>query len=41
MYVNGKMIPIQTISGMGAGESRIKNNIGGCKFRYDILEQLL
>jgi hypothetical protein len=34
MYVNGKMRPVETISGMGVG---IKKNDGGCEFNYDIL----
>jgi hypothetical protein len=35
MYVNGKMRPTETISGMREGE--IKENDGGGKFKYDIL----
>jgi hypothetical protein len=34
MYVNGKLRPVETILGMGAG---IKENDGGGKFNYDIL----
>jgi hypothetical protein len=35
MYVNGKMIPVETIPGMGEG--RIKENDGEGKFKYDTL----
>jgi hypothetical protein len=34
MYANVKMIPVETILGMGAG--RIKENGGGGEFKYDI-----
>jgi hypothetical protein len=33
MYVNAKMIPIETIPGMGGG---IKERDGGDEFKYDI-----
>jgi hypothetical protein len=39
MYVNGKMIPVETIPGMGEGE--IKENDGVGEFNYDTLEELL
>jgi hypothetical protein len=42
MYVNGKMISVETIPGMGKGE--MKENSGGCEFKYyifDILQELL
>jgi hypothetical protein len=35
MYVNGKMRPVETISGMGEGG--IKKNDGWGEFNYDIL----
>jgi hypothetical protein len=34
MYVNAKMISVQTIPGMGEGG--VKENDGGCDFKYDI-----
>jgi hypothetical protein len=34
MYANGKMSPVETIPGMGAG---VKENDGGGGFNYDIL----
>jgi hypothetical protein len=35
MYINGKMIPVETISEIqGAG---IKENVGGGELKYDIL----
>jgi hypothetical protein len=34
MYVNGKMIPVETISGIEGGE--IKENGGGGESKYDI-----
>jgi hypothetical protein len=34
IYENGKIIPIETIPGMGG---RIKENDGGGEFNYDIL----
>jgi hypothetical protein len=34
MCINGKMRPVETIPGMGAGE--IKENDGGGEFKYDI-----
>jgi hypothetical protein len=34
MYVNGKMIPVETAPGMGVG----KENDGGGKFKYDIFD---
>jgi hypothetical protein len=37
MYVNGKMIPIETIPGMGQG---IKENGGRGEFNYDIFDTL-
>jgi hypothetical protein len=36
MYVNGKIISVETISGMGGGE--IKENSGGGEFKYDIFD---
>jgi hypothetical protein len=35
MYENGKMIPVETLPGMGGG--RIKENDGGGEFNCDIL----
>jgi hypothetical protein len=37
MYVNGKMIPVETIPGMDGG---IKENGGGDEFKYDIFDIL-
>jgi hypothetical protein len=37
MYINGKIIPVDTISGMG-GE--IKENSGGSEFKYDTFDVL-
>jgi hypothetical protein len=38
MFVNGKMIPVETIPGMeGRG---IKENNGGSEFKYDIFDIL-
>jgi hypothetical protein len=34
MYVNAKMIPVETIPGMG-GERGIKENNGGGELKYD------
>jgi hypothetical protein len=34
MYVKGKMIPVETIPGMGG----IKENGGGSEFKYDIFD---
>jgi hypothetical protein len=39
MYVNGKMIPAETIAGM-VGAAGIKNNGGGSEFKYDIFDIL-
>jgi hypothetical protein len=38
MYENGKMIPVETIPGMGA--RGIKENEGGGEFRYAIFDIL-
>jgi hypothetical protein len=38
MYVNEKMIPGETIPGMGEG--MIKENGGGGEFKYDIFDIL-
>jgi hypothetical protein len=38
MYVNAKVIPVETIPGMG--ERRIKENGGGGEFKYDIFDML-
>jgi hypothetical protein len=38
MYVNGKMRPVETIPGMGAGG--IKENDGGGEFKNDIFDIL-
>jgi hypothetical protein len=35
MYVNGEMIPVETVPGMGVGD--MKGNSGEGKFKYDIL----
>jgi hypothetical protein len=35
MYINGKMIPVETIPGMGVGG--IKENDGGGELNYIIL----
>jgi hypothetical protein len=34
MYINGKMTPVETMSGVGGGG--IKENDGGGEFKYDI-----
>jgi hypothetical protein len=34
MYVNGKMIPVETIPGMGVGETKEND---GDEFNYDIV----
>jgi hypothetical protein len=36
MYVNGNMIPVETISGMVGGE--IKENDGGGEFKYNVID---
>jgi hypothetical protein len=36
MHVNGKMISVETVPGMG----RIKKNDGGGEFKYDIYDIL-
>jgi hypothetical protein len=38
MYVNAKMIPVQTIPGIGGGG--IKESCGGGEFKYDIFDTL-
>jgi hypothetical protein len=38
MYVNGKMVSVETISAMIVGE--IKENSGGGEFKYDIFNTL-
>jgi hypothetical protein len=38
MYVNRKVISVETIPGMGAGE--IKDKSRGGKFKYDIFDTL-
>jgi hypothetical protein len=38
VYANGKMIPVETIPGMGEGE--IKENGEGDEFKYDIFDML-
>jgi hypothetical protein len=38
MYINGKMISVETILGMGKG--RMKENSGGHAFKYDIFHIL-
>jgi hypothetical protein len=37
IYVNGKMIPVETVPGMGVV---VKENVGGGKFKYDIFDVL-
>jgi hypothetical protein len=37
MYVNAKMIPLETIPETGAGVEEIKNS-GGSEFKYDIFD---
>jgi hypothetical protein len=36
MSINSKMIPVETIPGMGGGE--IKESSGGGEFKYDIFD---
>jgi hypothetical protein len=38
MYVNAKMIPVQTVSGIGGGG--MKESSGGGEFKYDIFDTL-
>jgi hypothetical protein len=38
MFVNGKMIPVETIPGIRGGD--IKENGGGGEFKYDIFDIL-
>jgi hypothetical protein len=38
MYVNVKMIPVETVPGIGGG--RIKESHGGGEFKYDIFDTL-
>jgi hypothetical protein len=38
MYVNAKLIPVETIPGMGGG--RIKEGEEGDEFKYDIFDIL-
>jgi hypothetical protein len=38
MYVNGKMIPVETTSGMGSG--REKRECWRGEFKYDIVDTL-
>jgi hypothetical protein len=38
MYVNAKMIPVETIPGLGEG--RIKERGAGGEFKYDIFDTL-
>jgi hypothetical protein len=38
MYINGKMIPVETVPGMGRRE--IKENGEGDEFKYDIFDIL-
>jgi hypothetical protein len=38
MYINAKMIPVETIPGMG--EEGIKESDGGSEFKYDIFGTL-
>jgi hypothetical protein len=41
-YSNGKMIPVETVPGVGWGGEggRIKENDGGGKFKYNIFDVL-
>jgi hypothetical protein len=38
MYVNAKMIPVETVPGTGGGE--MKENGGGGEFNYNIFDTL-
>jgi hypothetical protein len=38
MYVNGKMIPVETIPGIGRGQ--MKENSRGDEFKYNIFDIL-
>jgi hypothetical protein len=38
MYLNRKMITVETISEMG--QWKIKGNLGGGEFKYDIFDML-
>jgi hypothetical protein len=36
MYINGKILPVETIPGMG--KRRIKENCGQGEFNYDVFD---
>jgi hypothetical protein len=38
MYVNAKMIPVETVPGIGGGG--MKESSGGDEFKYDIFDTL-
>jgi hypothetical protein len=38
MYVNAKIIPVETVPGIGGGG--MKERSGGNKFKYDIFDAL-
>jgi hypothetical protein len=38
MYVNAKMLPVETVPGIRGGE--MKETSGGGKFKYDIYDTL-
>jgi hypothetical protein len=38
MYINAKMIPVETVPGIRGGE--MKENSGGGKFKYDTFDTL-
>jgi hypothetical protein len=40
MYVNIKIIPVETVLGMGQGRWEIRENDGGGQFNYDMLDIL-
>jgi hypothetical protein len=38
MYINAKMIPVETVTGIGGGEMKESN--GGGEFKYDMFNTL-
>jgi hypothetical protein len=38
MYINVKMVPVETISGIGGGE--MKESSGGGEYKYDVFGTL-
>jgi hypothetical protein len=38
MFVNAKMVPVQTVLSMGGGEMCVKGSSGGGEFKSDIFD---